>query len=177
MEDRNARSDRDLSQFRDEGHRARLVGSDRRDANRPDRGSLRRRGRDEGSEPGGEEIGSADDRRPLHLPPSDLVCDRRRREAPSDAAGWPIHEVGRNADFFDPDAGRLLKAGSKLVFSSAHMHASGVDTKAAVQIGFKFHPKGLPAEEEGPAPRYHRDAGPRHHGRSKPARRSKRSPR
>ena len=56
-------------------------------------------------------------------------------------AGWPIHEVGRNADFFDPDAGRLLKAGSKLVFSSAHMHASGVDTKAAVQIGFKFLPR------------------------------------
>ena len=78
MEDWNARSDRDLSQFRDEGHRARLVGSDRRDANRPDRGSLRRRGRDEGSQPGGEEIGSADDRRPLHLPPSDLGCDRRR---------------------------------------------------------------------------------------------------
>ena len=62
---------------------------------------------------------------------------------PSDAGqGWPIHEVGRNADFFDADAGRLLKAGSKLVFPSAHMHASGVDTKAAVQIGFKFHPKG-----------------------------------
>jgi len=56
-------------------------------------------------------------------------------------AGWPIHEVGRNADFFDPDAGRLLKAGSKLVFSSAHLHASGTDTKAAVQIGFKFLPK------------------------------------
>jgi hypothetical protein len=62
---------------------------------------------------------------------------------PSDAGqGWPIHEVGRNADFFDPDAGRLLKAGSRLVFPSAHMHASGVDTKSAVQIGFKFHPKG-----------------------------------
>jgi hypothetical protein len=36
--------------------------------------------------------------------------------------GWPAHEVGRNADVFDPEAGKLLKAGSKLVFTSAHMH-------------------------------------------------------
>jgi len=56
--------------------------------------------------------------------------------------GWPIHEVGRNADFFDPEAGRLLKAGSKLVFPSAHLHAAGADTKTRVDIGFKFHPKG-----------------------------------
>ena len=60
----------------------------------------------------------------------------------SDGEGWPIHEVGRNADFFDPDAGRLLKAGSKLVFPSAHVHALGADTKARLEIGFKFHPKG-----------------------------------
>jgi hypothetical protein len=58
------------------------------------------------------------------------------------AQGWPIHEVGRNADFFDPEAGRLLKAGSKLVFPSAHLHAAGADTKTRVDIGFKFHPKG-----------------------------------
>jgi len=56
--------------------------------------------------------------------------------------GWPIHEVGRNADFFDPEAGRLLKAGSKLVFPSAHLHAAGADTKTRVDIGFKFHSKG-----------------------------------
>jgi hypothetical protein len=55
---------------------------------------------------------------------------------------WPVHEVGRNADFFDPDAGKLLKAGSKLVFPSAHLHAGSVDTHARVDIGFKFHPKG-----------------------------------
>src|SRR5207253_3507310 len=52
------------------------------------------------------------------------------------------HEVGRNADFFDPDAGKLLKAGSKLVFPSVHLHATGADTKAHVDFGFKFHPKG-----------------------------------
>jgi hypothetical protein len=61
---------------------------------------------------------------------------------PGGPESWPIHEVGRNADFFDPDAGRLLRAGSKLVFPSVHMHAVGADTKAHVDFGFKFHPKG-----------------------------------
>ncbi len=62
-----------------------------------------------------------------------------RADAPQ---GWPVHEVGRNADVFDPDAGRLLKAGSKLVFPSAHMHSTGVATKGHVEFAFKFHPKG-----------------------------------
>jgi hypothetical protein len=65
----------------------------------------------------------------------------------SSQQGWPIHEVGRNADFFDPDAGRLLQAGSKLVFPSAHLHSTGVPTKGHVQIGFKFHPKGYQASK------------------------------
>jgi len=56
--------------------------------------------------------------------------------------GWPVHEVGRNADIFDPDAGRLLRAGSKLVFPSAHLHSTGAHTRGHVEFGFKFHPKG-----------------------------------
>lgn len=59
-----------------------------------------------------------------------------------DVETWPIHEVGRNPDVFDPAAGRLLKGGSKLVFPSVHLHATSVDTKAHVEYGFKFHPKG-----------------------------------
>ena len=55
---------------------------------------------------------------------------------------WPVHEVGRNADFFDPAAGKLLKAGSKLVFPSVHLHAAGTDARARVDFAFKFHPKG-----------------------------------
>jgi hypothetical protein len=55
---------------------------------------------------------------------------------------WPTHEVGRNADVFDPDAGQLLKAGSKLTFPTVHLHANGEDTHAHLQIGFKFHPPG-----------------------------------
>src|SRR5436190_8560731 len=57
-------------------------------------------------------------------------------------AGWPVHEVGRNADIFNPDAGRLLRAGSQVIFPSVHLHANGKDTNAHLQVGFKFHPKG-----------------------------------
>ena len=54
---------------------------------------------------------------------------------------WPVHEVGRNADIFDEQAGRLLKAGSSLVSDSVHLHSNGRDTKSHLEIGFKFHPK------------------------------------
>ena len=59
-----------------------------------------------------------------------------------DAVGWPVHEVGRNADVFDPNAGRLLKAGSSIVYQSAHLHSGGADVKSKLLFGFKFHPKG-----------------------------------
>ena len=62
--------------------------------------------------------------------------------APSDAFTWPVHEVGRNADVFDEEAGILLKAGSQLIFPSTHLHSNGTDTKARLEVGFKFHPKG-----------------------------------
>lgn len=55
---------------------------------------------------------------------------------------WPVHEVGRNADTFDAQAGRLLKAGSDLVFYSTHLHSSGADTRGHVDVALKLHPKG-----------------------------------
>jgi hypothetical protein len=55
---------------------------------------------------------------------------------------WPVHEVGRNPDVFDERAGRLLKAGSSIVSDSVHLHSNGRDTKAKLEIGFKFHPAG-----------------------------------
>jgi hypothetical protein len=55
---------------------------------------------------------------------------------------WPIHEVGRNADVFDPDAGKLLKAGSRVGFPNVHLHANGKDATAHLEVGFKFHPQG-----------------------------------
>jgi hypothetical protein len=59
-----------------------------------------------------------------------------------DSTGWPVHEVGRNPDFFDPRGARLLRAGSHVVSNSVHLHSNGRDTKAHLEIGFKFHPKG-----------------------------------
>jgi hypothetical protein len=59
---------------------------------------------------------------------------------------WPVHEVGRNADYFDPRSARLLKAGSSIVSDSVHLHSNGRDTKAHLEIGFKFAPKGYKPE-------------------------------
>ncbi|HEX5109157.1 MAG TPA: hypothetical protein VFV95_11945 [Vicinamibacterales bacterium] len=56
--------------------------------------------------------------------------------------GWPVHEVGRNADVFDSQAGKLLRAGSSIAFPSVHLHANGKDTTAKLQVGLKFHPVG-----------------------------------
>jgi hypothetical protein len=56
---------------------------------------------------------------------------------------WPVHEVGREADFFDPNSARLLKAGSSIVSDSAHLHSNGRDTKSHLEIGFKFAPRGF----------------------------------
>jgi len=66
---------------------------------------------------------------------------------PADEAGdgprstsWPVHEVGREPDIFDNDAGRLLRAGSSVVPNSLHLHSNGRDTRAHLEIGFRFHP-------------------------------------
>jgi hypothetical protein len=58
------------------------------------------------------------------------------------STSWPVHEVGRNPDFFDPKGGRLLRKGSYVVSNSVHLHSNGQDTKAHLEIGFKLHPKG-----------------------------------
>jgi hypothetical protein len=58
------------------------------------------------------------------------------------ASSWPIHEVGRNADVFPPEAGRLLQAKSALSFSAGHLHSNGRLTKAHLEFAFKFFPKG-----------------------------------
>ncbi len=60
----------------------------------------------------------------------------------STATSWPVHEVGRNANFFDGNGGRLLAAGSSIVSNSVHLHSNGRETKAHLEIAFKFHPKG-----------------------------------
>ena len=53
-----------------------------------------------------------------------------------------VHEVGRNADIFNVDGGRLLAAGSSITFGTMHLHSNGKETTARMRIGFKFHPVG-----------------------------------
>lgn len=55
---------------------------------------------------------------------------------------WPVHEIARNPDIFDPDSGRLLRANAHIVSNSVHLHSTGVDTTGHLEIGFRFHPKG-----------------------------------
>jgi hypothetical protein len=55
---------------------------------------------------------------------------------------WPIHEVGRNADIFPPEAGRLLAANSSLSLNAYHLHSNGRETRAHLEFAFKFFPKG-----------------------------------
>ncbi len=59
---------------------------------------------------------------------------------------WPVHEVGRNPDYFDPKGAVLLKKGSYLVSDSAHIHSNGRDTKSHLEFGYKFAPKGYKPE-------------------------------
>jgi hypothetical protein len=58
------------------------------------------------------------------------------------ATSWPIHEVGRNADLFPPEAGRLLAANSALSLTAGHIHPNGRETKAHLEFAFKLFPKG-----------------------------------
>lgn len=58
------------------------------------------------------------------------------------AIPWPVHEIARNPDIFDPESGRLLKVGSYVVSDSVHLHSTGKDTTGHLMIGFRFHPVG-----------------------------------
>ena len=76
------------------------------------------------------------------------VLDENGEAVEGTRAGWPVHEVGRNPDIFDPEAGRLLRAGSVFLTDSAHMHSNGRDTTGYLEIGFRFHPRGYEPKYE-----------------------------
>jgi mono/diheme cytochrome c family protein len=60
--------------------------------------------------------------------------------------GFVTHEIGRNEDYFDAKAGRLLPANSELVSNSLHLHSNGGDTRAYLEIAFQLHPEGYEPE-------------------------------
>ena len=53
----------------------------------------------------------------------------------------PVHEVGRNPDFFSEERGQLLKAGSQITSQSIHLHSNGRDTRSHLEFGFEFFPE------------------------------------
>jgi hypothetical protein len=72
---------------------------------------------------------------------ADQTLDSASLPIDEESVNWPVHEVGRNADFFDPLSARLLKKGSYIVSDSIHLHSNGRDTKAHLEVGFKLMPK------------------------------------
>ena len=70
------------------------------------------------------------------------IIDADETDPAAGRGTWPVHEVGRNADFFSPEAGKLAKADSRLTWLSMHLHANGAHTRAHLEVGFKFHPIG-----------------------------------
>lgn len=70
------------------------------------------------------------------------VLDENGKIIPGQSVSFPVHEVGRNGDVFDPDAGPLLKANTAFFTDSVHMHSNGRDTVGHLELGFRFHPKG-----------------------------------
>ena len=75
-----------------------------------------------------------------HMAYSSVVLNGRDPD-PATESSWPVHEVGRNADLFPPEAGRLLQANSALDLSNYHLHSNGRETKAQLEFGFKLFPK------------------------------------
>lgn len=70
------------------------------------------------------------------------VVDENGKIIPGKSVSFPVHEVGRNGDVFDPDAGPLLAANTAFFTDSVHMHSNGRDTVGHLELGFRFHPKG-----------------------------------
>lgn len=61
-----------------------------------------------------------------------------------DPVGLFLNEyaVGKNADVFPEDSGRLIRAGSKIHFN-LHLHPDGEPTPVSVSLGLKLFPKGV----------------------------------
>jgi hypothetical protein len=78
-----------------------------------------------------------------HMTYSSIVPSEKNAETVDEGStSWPIHEVGRNADIFPPEAGRLLQANSALTLTAGHIHPNGRETRAHLEFAFKLFPNG-----------------------------------
>ena len=77
--------------------------------------------------------------RVVHHATTNLIEDEE-----DDPVGLFLNEyaVGKNADLFPANSGRLVKAGSK-IHLNLHLHPYGEETPVSVSVGFKFYPKGV----------------------------------
>jgi mono/diheme cytochrome c family protein len=73
----------------------------------------------------------------------------RTQTAEGRSTSWPVHEVGRNPDLFDENAGRLLRVGSSAASESVHLHSNGRNTTAILEIGFELFPEGYQPKYQG----------------------------
>ena len=72
-------------------------------------------------------------------------CTTNLIEDPEDdPVGLFLNEyaVGKNADIFPGNSGRLIKAGSKIHFN-IHLHPNGQETPVQMSLGLKLYPKGV----------------------------------
>ena len=83
-----------------------------------------------------------------HMIWSTALLDENGERIRDQSTGWPVHEVGRNPDIFDPEGGRLLRKGSYVVSDSVHIHSNGKDTTGHLEIGFRLHPLGYKPKYE-----------------------------
>jgi len=88
-----------------------------------------------------------------HMTYTSVVRDEEGRIEPGQSTSWPIHEVGRNADIFPEQAGRLLPANSALSLANSHLHSNGRETTGHLEFGFTFFPKGYEPEYTRRGPR------------------------
>lgn len=75
----------------------------------------------------------------IHHATTNLIDDPE-----DDPVGLFLNEyaVGKAADLFPGNSGRLIKAGSKIHFN-LHLHPNGTETPVQVSLGFKVFPKGV----------------------------------
>ena len=81
--------------------------------------------------------------RAIHHVTTSMKTEDDADSGADDVQGTFLNEyaLGKNADEFPDNAGRLIKAGTKINFN-LHLHAIGQDTRANVALGLKLYPKG-----------------------------------
>jgi hypothetical protein len=74
----------------------------------------------------------------VHHATTNLIEDEE-----ADPTGLFLNEyaVGKSADIFPPNSGRLIKAGSKIHWN-LHLHPDGEETPVQISMAFKLYPKG-----------------------------------